>query len=109
VLVDTQGLIIRVLVHPADLSDRDGAMLLLAPLQGQLPRLQHIWANRAYTSKFADLALSRGCELATRLYLSIETGPEPAMVPKSDPMNYLGVSSLLSSNIPPHVNLNQSI
>jgi putative transposase len=48
ILVDTQGLIIRALVHPADLADRDGAKLLLAPLQGQLPRLQHIWADSAY-------------------------------------------------------------
>jgi putative transposase len=47
VLVATPGLIIRVLVHPADLSDRDGAKLLWAPLQGQRPRLQHRWADRA--------------------------------------------------------------
>jgi hypothetical protein len=36
-LVDTQGLIIRATVHPADIADRDGAKLLLAPLQGQAP------------------------------------------------------------------------
>jgi|SRR5882724_3951626 len=54
VLVDTQGLIIRGLVHPADISDRDGAKLLLAPLQGQLPRLQHIWADSAYAGKCAE-------------------------------------------------------
>jgi putative transposase len=54
VLVDTQGLIIRVLVHPADLADRDGAKLLLAPLQDQLPRLQHIWADSAYAGKCAE-------------------------------------------------------
>ena len=54
VLVDTQGLIIRALVHPADLADRDGAKLLLAPLQDQLPRLQHIWADSAYAGKCAE-------------------------------------------------------
>jgi putative transposase len=48
-LVDTQGLIIRAVVHPADLADRDGAKLLLAPLQAQVPRLQHIWADSAYS------------------------------------------------------------
>jgi transposase len=53
VLVDTQGLIIRVLVHPADIADRAGAKLLLAPLQGQLPRLQHIWADSAYAGTCA--------------------------------------------------------
>jgi putative transposase len=50
-LVDTQGLIIRATVHPADIPDRDGAKLLLAPLQGQLPRLQHLWADGAYHGK----------------------------------------------------------
>jgi putative transposase len=54
ILVDTQGLIIRVLVHPADISDRDGAKLLLAPLQGQLPRLQHMWADSAYAGNCAE-------------------------------------------------------
>ncbi len=53
-LVDTQGLIIRALVHPADLADRDGAKLLLAPLKSQLPRLQHIWADSAYAGKCAE-------------------------------------------------------
>ena len=41
-LVDTPGLVIRALVHPAALAGRDGAKLLLAPLKGQLPRLQPI-------------------------------------------------------------------
>jgi putative transposase len=52
-LVDTQGLILRAVVHPADMADRDrdGAKLLLAPLQGQVPRLQHIWADSAYSGK----------------------------------------------------------
>ena len=53
-LVDTQGLIIRALVHPAALADRDGAKLLLAPLKGQLPRLQHIWADSAYAGTCAE-------------------------------------------------------
>ncbi len=50
-LVDTQGLLIHAAVHPADITDRDGAQLLLAPLQGQLPRLQHVWADSAYTGQ----------------------------------------------------------
>ncbi len=53
-LVDTQGLIIRAVVHPADITDRDGAKLFLAPLQGQLPRLQQIWADRAYAGKCTE-------------------------------------------------------
>jgi transposase len=53
-LVDTQGLVIGALVHPADIADRDGAKLLLALLQDQLPRLQHIWADSAYAGTCAE-------------------------------------------------------
>jgi putative transposase len=53
-LVDTQGLIIRALGHPAALADRDGAKRLLAPLRGHLPRLQHIWGDSAYAGKCAE-------------------------------------------------------
>jgi putative transposase len=43
-----------VLVHPADIADRNGAKLLLAPLQGQMPRLRHVWADSAYAGKCAE-------------------------------------------------------
>ena len=32
-LVDTQGLVLTVTVHPADVMDRDGVILLLPPAQ----------------------------------------------------------------------------
>ena len=48
VLVDTLGLIVKVVVHTADIQDRDGARLLLAKVQGGLPRLQKIWADGGY-------------------------------------------------------------
>src|SRR5689334_5408773 len=47
-LVDTQGLPLAVLVHAANVQDRDGARLLLAPLQELFPRLEKIWADSAY-------------------------------------------------------------
>jgi putative transposase len=46
-LVDTRGLVLRVLVHPADLQDRAGAPPLLLPLASALPRLELIWADSA--------------------------------------------------------------
>jgi putative transposase len=48
-LVDTQGLILAVLVHAANLSDRDGARLLLQELVGRFPRLIHLFADHGYT------------------------------------------------------------
>lgn len=47
-LVDTLGLMLRVLVHPADVQDRAGAPWLLLPLADAMPRLQLIWADSAY-------------------------------------------------------------
>lgn len=44
-LVDTLGLVIAVVVHAANIQDRDGAKLLLAKVKGCLPRLQLIWSD----------------------------------------------------------------
>jgi hypothetical protein len=35
-------------VHPADVHDKEGAKLLLAPLRGKLPRMAKVWADSAY-------------------------------------------------------------
>ena len=46
--MDTQGLVIKAKVQPADLHDKEGAKLLLAPLAGSLPRMVKVWADSAY-------------------------------------------------------------
>lgn len=48
-LVDTQGLILAVLVHAANISDRDGAQRLLPQVVGRFPRLIHLFADHGYT------------------------------------------------------------
>ena len=48
-VVDTEGLLLAVAVHPANLQDRDGARLVLARLRHRFPRLQHLWADAGYT------------------------------------------------------------
>jgi putative transposase len=48
ILVDTLGLLLKAHVHAADITDRDGAPLLLEKLAGSFPRLQHIWADMGY-------------------------------------------------------------
>jgi putative transposase len=50
--VDTLGLIVALVVHPANLQDRDGARLLLQHLGTRLRRLQVIFADGAYAGKF---------------------------------------------------------
>ena len=46
-LVDTLGLVRKVLVHPADIQDRAGAPWLLLPLPAVLPRRELIGADSA--------------------------------------------------------------
>jgi putative transposase len=88
-LVDTQGLIIRAVVHPADITDRDGAKLLLAPLQGQLPRLRHVWADNAYTGQVREwIESTLGCtvEIVKHWWTGLRwvwvgPGQEPPTIP----------------------------
>jgi putative transposase len=53
-LVDTLGLLLRVIVHAANVQDRDGARLVLAGLQQRFPRLCHLWTDQAYTGKLLE-------------------------------------------------------
>jgi len=53
-LVDTIGLVLKAIVHAADIQDRAGAKLLLEPLKGLLPRLQLIWADGNYSGQLID-------------------------------------------------------
>jgi putative transposase len=56
-LVDTLGLVLRVLVHPANVPDQDGGQELLADhaaLTAAFPRLQQLWADCAYHRQFVD-------------------------------------------------------
>src|SRR5579859_7085013 len=52
ILVDTMGNVLHVVVHPAAIQDRDGAMLLLNDLpQALWQRLERIWADGGYRGK----------------------------------------------------------
>jgi len=41
-------------VHPADIQDRDGAKLVMAKLRGLFPRLVLIWADGGYAGKLIE-------------------------------------------------------
>jgi putative transposase len=53
-VVDTQGLILNAVVHPANIQDRDGALLVLANLHRVFPWLDLIWADGAYKGQGLD-------------------------------------------------------
>ena len=54
------GLVLAVVVHTADVQDRDGARLALVRLVGRFPRLERIWADGAYAGKLALWARNVG-------------------------------------------------
>ncbi|MBW2636500.1 MAG: IS5 family transposase [Deltaproteobacteria bacterium] len=54
ILVDTTGLLLMVVVHAANIQDRDGAKLVLEQVNGTFSRLQLIWADAAYAGQLID-------------------------------------------------------
>ena len=58
ILVDTMGLLLIVLVHVANIQDRDGAKLLLVKAKKRFSRLRLIWADAAYSGKLISWVLS---------------------------------------------------
>ena len=48
ILVDTLGLLLHAIVHPADVQDRDGGVLLLSTLFGMYPFLLKLFADGGY-------------------------------------------------------------
>jgi putative transposase len=54
VLVDVIGLLLMVVVHAANIQDRDGAMLVFGKAEGKFSRLQLIWADGGYAGKLID-------------------------------------------------------
>src|SRR5918999_1277866 len=53
-LVDTEGLVIGVAIHEANIADRDGAKLLVEKVGDQLPRMEKLWADRGYNGKIGE-------------------------------------------------------
>ena len=53
ILVDTLGWLLAVVVHPANIQDRDGAKLVFAKanLSGSWVRMERVWADGGYAGK----------------------------------------------------------
>jgi putative transposase len=51
-LVETEGFVLRAVVHPADSRDRDGVKLVLhEPITTDFPRRRHVWLERSSNGK----------------------------------------------------------
>ena len=47
--MDTEGLVLKATVHPADIMDRDGVKFLLTDtIKTTFPRLRHVWLDAGY-------------------------------------------------------------
>ena len=53
-MVDTLGLVLNALVHPANVQDRDGAVLLTEQMKCCLPRLRTVFADGGYAGQLVD-------------------------------------------------------
>lgn len=59
IVVDTIGLLFGVVVHAADIQDRDGAPVVLASIRRTCPWLRHIFADGGYAGPKLRRALER--------------------------------------------------
>ena len=57
ILTDTIGLPVGMIVHPADVQDRDGAPDLLASVRSAFPWLRHVFADGGYAGDKLKFAL----------------------------------------------------
>jgi transposase len=88
-LVDTTGLVLKVLVHPADVTDRIGGQRLLEAipdLAERFPRLQQLWVDSAYQGSFVDwveqtLGWTVEVVRRPRRWFWVPPGGEPPAVP----------------------------
>ena len=74
VLVDTLGLLMHALVHPANVQDRDGGILLLDALADRFPLLQKLFADGAYQGPVFGKALAK-----------VRPQLKPEIIKRSDP------------------------
>ena len=60
-LVDTLGLLLAVVVLAADMSDRDGLLVLLQAYAARYPELRHLWGDSHYGGEVsAEVAATYG-------------------------------------------------
>ena len=84
--MDTGGLLLRAVVHPADVSDRDGAVQVLTGLGERFPSVRHLWVDAGYAGKAVawmeqDLGLSVAVVRKPRRWVWWPADSEPPPMP----------------------------
>jgi transposase len=65
ILVDTVGLLLHAVVHPADIQDRDGGGLVLSTLFGLYPFLSKLFADGGYQGPKFEAAQKKALPFVT--------------------------------------------
>ena len=58
-MVDTEGLLMHAIVHPADIQDRDGGVLLISTSFGLYPFLRKLFADGGYQGPIFEQGAGR--------------------------------------------------
>lgn len=81
-ITDTTGLLIGVIVHSADVQDRDGAPRLLDRIRWQYPWLRHLFADGAYAGEKLIQALSKLGKWTIEIVTRSETAQGFVVLPR---------------------------
>lgn len=84
--MDTLGLVLTVVVHPASVADRDGARLVLDGVAERCPDLSKLWVDAGYRGSFVRWAREeRGLDVEVvtrpRRWVRVPDGEEPLPLP----------------------------
>lgn len=64
IVTDTLGLLLAILIHPADVQDRDGAVPLIDNTLAKYPSIEKIYADSAYAGQYAkDIKQRHGVDV----------------------------------------------
>jgi hypothetical protein len=64
ILVDTVGLLLHAIVHPADIQDRDGGALVMTTLFGMFPLLKTLFVDSGYKDQNLRTHLQKFCRIS---------------------------------------------
>lgn len=82
---------LKAVVHPADVSDRDGAVQVLDGITHRFPTLRHLWVDAGYQGKTV-LWIERSLELSVtvvrkpRRWVRCPADQEPPPLPRGVPV-----------------------
>ena len=61
ILVDTLGLLLKVLVTEANLGEREGAAWVLTSIDGRFPRLELVWVDAGFAGEEFEARMQKEC------------------------------------------------